>query len=343
MKKIKFAIIGCGKIGTRHAEKMQLVPEAELYAVCDVIEARAKAVADKYKCKYYTDYHELLKDKKIEVVNVCVPNGLHAQVSIDAMDAKKNVLCEKPMCITLKDADKMVEAQKKNNVKFFLVKQNRYNPPIVALKEAVTNNKLGKIYMVNSTVFWNRNQAYYDEEAWRGTKNMDGGTLYTQCSHFLDLMLWLGGDVKSIHAKMELYNHDIETEDTGVVLLKFKNGALGVLQYTTCAYEKNMEGSLTVMGTKGSAKAGGQYLNEMEYWNVENTPMPKIEESAEPNTYGTYQGSMSNHDKVIAHVADVLLHGGNPGVPVEQGRYSVKIMEAAYKSAQTGKEIVFND
>ena len=249
-QKIKFAIIGCGHIGKRHAEKMQPIENAELYAVCDAIEENAKSLAERFNCKYFTDYKEMIKDENINVITVCTPNGLHAEMSIDCMNAKKHVLCEKPMALDIAQADAMIKAEKENNVKLFIVKQNRFNPPIKFLKDMVKKNAFEKIYMITSNVFWNRGQEYYDQAKWRGTKRLDGGTLFTQCSHFLDLMIWIGGEVKSVFAKMDTFNHNIETEDTGVVTLKFANGAIGILNYTTCVYKQNIEGSISLIGKK---------------------------------------------------------------------------------------------
>jgi UDP-N-acetyl-2-amino-2-deoxyglucuronate dehydrogenase len=339
MDKVKFGIIGYGRIGTRHAEQIANNPRAELAIVCDIKEDRAKEAAEKYNCKYVLDYKELLKED-IDVVNVCTPSGLHAEMSIEALKTK-NVLCEKPMTLTLKEADKVIEAEKQSGKKFFLVKQNRYNPPIKLLKDVVYNNKIGKPTLVNCNVIWNRRKQYYDESDWRGTLKLDGGSLMTQCSHFLDLMIWIGGKVKSVYAKMANLTHPyIETEDTGFITITFENGAIGALQYTTTAYEKNMEGTMTVIGEKGNIKVGGEYLNTLEFWNVENMEQPKLEEGNEANDYGTYKGSMSNHDKVIANVVNVLLDGEEIATNSFQGRESMEVMQAAYISAIKKKEII---
>ena len=224
---IRFGIIGCGAISAKHVKAILDNPNAELVAACDTNTELAEKIAKQTGCKAYTDYQELLKDKDVDVVSVCTPNGLHAEMSIAALEAGKHVLCEKPMTLSLLEAERVVEANNKSGKKFFLVKQNRYNPPIVALKELFKNGQLGHVFLINATVYWNRNDEYYDAVDWRGTRRMDGGALFTQSSHFLDLMLWLGGEAKSVFAVMKNAAHkNTETEDLGVIIVKFKNGAI---------------------------------------------------------------------------------------------------------------------
>ena len=301
---------------------------------------RADNIANETGCRAYYDYAKMLKDPTVDVVSICTPSGLHGKIAIDAMKAGKHVLCEKPMTLNLIDAKKIVETNKKTGKKFFLVKQNRYNPPIMALKDAFKKGHLGKVFLINATVYWNRNNEYYDEVNWRGTKKMDGGALFNQSSHFLDLMLWLGGDVTSVFAVMDNVAHpNIETEDIGVIIIKFKKGAIGTLQYTTAVYEKNFEGTIGVLGTKGTVKIGGQYINEMEFWNVEGVSQPQLAPSNPPNDYGAYKGSMSNHDRVYQNVIDTLSKGHMIAVPSEQGMQSVEVMQAAHISALKKKEV----
>ena len=339
MRKIKFGVVGCGKIGMRHAEHISKNEMAELVAVCDIIKERADNLAKKYSAKAVYDFDEMLKHD-IDVVSVCTPSGLHAEMSIKGLKNKKHVLCEKPMTLNLHDADKIVEAEKESNKKFFLVKQNRYNPPIKILKDVVYNNKLGKVSLINCNVIWNRNEDYFKNDPWRGTMHLDGGSLMTQCSHFLDLMIWIGGKVKEIYAKMSNLNHPyVETEDTGFITLTFENGCIGSLQYTTCAYGKNMEGSITVIGSKGNVKVGGEYLNTLDYWHVEGLEKPELEKGNPPNDYGTYKGSMSNHDKVIENVIDALQNGAEVATNSLQGRNSIEVMQAAYISALKNENV----
>jgi UDP-N-acetyl-2-amino-2-deoxyglucuronate dehydrogenase len=338
-EKVNFAIIGCGRIGTRHAKHISENPRANLSIVCDTDKEKADSLANQYDAKAFYDFREVLKED-VDILNICTPSGLHTGMSIEALKNKKHVLCEKPMTLNLIDAEKIIKAEKESVKKFFLVKQNKYNPPIKVLKEIIYNNKLGKLNMINCNVFWNRRKEYYDESYWRGTMNLDGGSLMTQCSHFLDLMLWIGGKVKRVSSEMRNLGHPyIETEDTGFITILFENGCIGALQYTTCTYEENMEGSMTVLGEKGSIKVGGEYINELEFWNVEGLEKPVLEQGRPANDYGTYKGSMSNHDRVIENVIEVLLDGGKIATNSEQGRESIEVMQAAYLSALENKPI----
>jgi len=341
MKKIKFSVIGIGRIGTKHCKHIFNNKRAELYIVCDIIKERADKSAKEYNIKSCYNIKDLLKED-IDVINICTPNNLHVEMSLQALKAGKHVLCEKPMTLNLMDADRIIKAEKESGKKFFLVKQNRYNPPIKLLKDCVYKKKLGKITLINCNVIWNRNKQYYEESDWKGSIEKDCGSLFTQCSHFLDLLLWIGGKVKSVFAKMDNLAHPyIETEDTGFITIKFENGYIGSLQYTTTAYNKNMEGTMTVVGTKGNIKIGGQYLNILEYWDVDGMKKPKIKstEPLLPNDYGSYKGSASNHDKVIENVISVLLDKKEIAVNSQQGRDSIEVMQAAYLSALSAREV----
>jgi UDP-N-acetyl-2-amino-2-deoxyglucuronate dehydrogenase len=339
--KVRFAVVGCGRIGTRHAEHIVNNKRAQLIAVCDIVKEKADALAQKYCVRTFYDYDDLLKQKKdFDVVNVCTPSGLHAEMSIKGLRSGFHVLCEKPMTLNLADADEIIKTEKASGKKFFLVKQNRYNPPIKVLKDVVYNQKLGKINMINCNVHWNRRRQYYEEADWRGTMKLDGGALMTQCSHFLDLMVWIGGKVKSVSANMFNLNHGyVETEDTGFITLVFENGAVGTLHYTTAVYNKNLEGSMTILGEKGTVKVGGEYLNVLDFWSVEGMEKPELEPGNPANDYGTYKGSMSNHDKVIENVVSVLLDKEQIATNSLQGRESIEVMQAAYISALTNKLI----
>lgn len=339
--KVRFAIIGSGHIGKRHAEKIAANPSAVLVAVCDSKKDRVNALAKEYDVQAFEDYKDLLALDNVDVVNICTPNGLHAEMCINAANAKKHVLCEKPMALSSSDAQDMIAAAEKNNVKLLVVKQNRYNPPVVAVKEALEAGKLGDLSMVMVNCIWNRNPDYYDQADWRGTKDLDGGALFTQFSHFVDLMLYLAGSVKSVFANADNLNHpNIDIDDVGSVMLRFKNGAVGSLTYTTNAYPKNFEGSITLIGSKGMVKIGGQYLNELEFWSVDGEPEKKVEKGAAPNNYGFYQGSMSNHDKVIANVVDVFLNDATIKTTGMEGYKTVEIIEAMYASAEDHKEVL---
>jgi UDP-N-acetyl-2-amino-2-deoxyglucuronate dehydrogenase len=340
MTKVHFGILGCGKIGKRHAERILQNRDAKLVGVYDILPERAELFATTYGCRRFSTPEELLRSK-LDVVNICTPSGLHASMSVEVLNAGKHVLCEKPMTTCLVDADNVIETEKASGKRFFLVKQNRFNPPVKALKECVRDGRLGNILFMGCSVFWNRTRQYYTEDDWRGTMALDGGALMTQCSHFLDLMVWIGGAVRAVSSDMSNLAHPyIETEDTGVVSLEFKNGAQGLLQYTTNTHRENLEGSLTVLGSSGTVKVGGKYLNTLEHWSVEGCQAPVIEKGAEPNDYGTYKGSMSNHDKVIDNVIRVLNGLEQIATNSVQGRESVEVMQAAYISALADRKVV---
>lgn len=335
MKKIKFAIIGTGRIGQRHAEHIHNL--GELSAVCDIKEDVVKSLAQKYNCKYYTDIDHLLKNENsIDVVSICTPNGFHAEHTIKSLKSGKHVLCEKPMALTVKDCESMITEAERANRRLFVVKQNRFNPPIVALKNVIDENHLGKIYSVQLNCFWNRNEDYYKNSDWKGTKKLDGGTLFTQFSHFVDLLYWLIGDIKNVYSMLRNFGHQgiIEFEDTGVAILEFDNGVLGTINYTVNSYKKNMEGSITIFAEKGTVKIGGQYLNVLEYQNIKDFEMKDIPESGPANEYGSYQGSMSNHDQVYENVIDVLVNGGSIVTNLLEGLKTVQIVEKIYSSAK---------
>ena len=328
----KFAIIGCGKIAQRHAE--QISRKGLLVAVCDIVHEKADALGLPYNAKPFYTINSLLSSLvKFDIAVICTPNGLHAEHSIDCLRAGVHVICEKPMALTVGDCTKMIKASEEAGKKLFIVKQNRFNPPVAALKEKLDQHALGKIFSMQLNCFWNREEAYY-KDAWRGTMELDGGTLFTQFSHFIDLMYWLMGDVKDIKAFMHNYNHQklIEFEDTGVAIVEFENGAIGTINYTVNSFEKNMEGSLTLFGEKGTVKIGGQYLNELEYASGIQLDFPASENKA--NNYGTYSGSMSNHDKVYDNVISML----QSKVPVitncHEALKTVEIIEKIYASAK---------
>jgi predicted dehydrogenase len=334
-KKIRFAIVGCGRIAQRHAEHINNY--GTLVAVCDIVDSKAIELASKFKdVVHFNNIDDLFKaDLSIDVVSICSPNGLHAEHSIKSVNAGFHVLCEKPLAINVHDCGEMIKAAEKANKRLFAIKQNRFNPPVNAVKEAINEGKLGKIYSVQLSCFWNRNNDYYSN-SWKGTKDVDGGTLYTQFSHFVDLLYWLVGDVKNAHAFTGNYAHQgiIEFEDTGVVALEFYNGAIGTINYTVNSYEKNMEGSLTIFAENGTVKIGGQYLNELEYQNIEGYKIENLPEGNKPNNYGNYQGSMSNHDKVYQNLIDVLQNGGTITTNAFEGLKTVEIIDKIYYSAK---------
>lgn len=326
---LNFAIIGCGRIARRHAEQVNKV--GRLLAVCDIIPQNAAELAREFGGTIYHSIEELLvKEPSVDVVAVCTPNGLHAKHSILALQAGKHVLCEKPLCISVADAKDMVKTASIMDKKLFVVKQNRYNPPVQIVKQLLEEDKLGNIFSFQVNCFWNRPNQYY-AGSWKGTKDMDGGTLFTQFSHFIDLLYWLLGDVKDVKAITRNYEHPVnDIEDTGVVIIEMLGGAIGTLNYTVNSYEKNMEGSFTIFGKKGTVKIGGQYLNTIEYQCIEGNEIKHIPMGNKANNYGFYQGSMSNHDKVYENLIKALHEPGHEFASALDGLKTVEIIERIY-------------
>jgi len=333
MKKIRFALVGCGRIAQRHAEHIKNY--GILSAVCDVEISKAKKLGEQYNSRYYSNIEEMLKNENetIDVVTICSPNGLHAQHSILSLKSGYHVLCEKPMAITVYDCGEMNKTAESVNKRLFAIKQNRFNPPVAEVKKLIDNGTLGNIYSVQLSCFWNRDFDYY-ANSWKGTKDQDGGTLFTQFSHFIDLLYWMFGDVKSAKGIGKNYAHNgvIEFEDTGVVILEFYSGTIGTINYTVNSFEGNMEGSLTIFGEKGTVKIGGQYLNELEYQRINNYEIKNLAKGNSANNYGKYLGSMSNHDKVYENLIDVLHNGSSISTNSFEGMKTVEIIDKIYSS-----------
>ncbi|MGB5553842.1 MAG: Gfo/Idh/MocA family oxidoreductase [Flavobacteriaceae bacterium] len=330
-KKLKFAIVGCGRIGSRHAG--HAVNNGELIAVCDIVPEKANELAKEYGAKAYYTIEDLLENsKEADLVAICTPNGLHSAHSIKSLKAGFHVLCEKPMAISVYDCGEMIKVAENTNKRLMIVKQNRFNPPVEAVKKLLDGNKLGKIYSAQLNCFWNRNPDYY-KDSWKGTLDMDGGTLYTQFSHFIDLLYWLVGDVKNVRAFGGNFHHQgiTEFDDNGVVALEFYNGAIGSINYTVNSFAKNMEGSLTIFGEKGTVKIGGQYLNELEYQSIDGLKVENLPKGNTANNYGQYQGSMSNHDKVYENVVEVLTKDGVISANGFEGLKTVEIIDKIYQ------------
>lgn len=335
MNTVRFGIIGCGRIAERHA--LQIQKFGTLVAVCDIVPEKAKSLAEKFQCKAYSSSEEMLKNEaqNMDVVAVCSPNGLHVDHTIHSLKAGCHVLCEKPMAISVNDCGEMIKQAEKSNKRLFAIKQNRFNPPVAAVKQAIDEDKLGRLFSIQLSCFWNRNEDYY-KNSWKGTADLDGGTLYTQFSHFIDLLYWMIGDVKNVEAFTANYAHEgiIDFEDTGVVILEFYNGVIGTINYTVNSYQSNMEGSLTIFAEKGTVKIGGQYLNELEYQKIENFKIENLPEGNKANNYGNYVGSMSNHDKVYENLVDVLLNGGSINTNAFEGLKTVEIIDKIYQAAR---------
>lgn len=339
--KIKFGLIGCGRISNQHLASISLLPEAELIAVCDIKENRAKAVAEQYKVDWYSDYHDLLKRDDIDVVCICTPHGLHASMAIDAAKSGKHVLMEKPLGLSEKEISDMFLAFRENHRKLYPVLQVRYNPPLRFLKSVLDQNGLGKIHNAAFVARWNRPQKYFDDDEWRGTKDMEGALLFSQGTHYIDVLHWLLGPVDSVFAKKSTVGHMIETDDLALALLKFKNGTFATLEFTLCTYPKNLECSLSVLGSKGTVKISGAALNELEIWEVEGIARPTLAAGFNPNVYagGLYQGSPPNHAYVYQDLIKDLKGLPNSHISALEAEKSLAISTAIYRSAAEGKEI----
>ncbi|MEP6615786.1 MAG: Gfo/Idh/MocA family oxidoreductase [Ginsengibacter sp.] len=330
--RMNFAIVGCGRIAGRHAENIMRF--GTLIAVCDNDRVKADEFAVQHHATSYYGIEDLLQhEKDIQVAIICTPNGLHAVHSIQCLEAGMHVLCEKPLAISVNDAKNMIDVAKKQKKRLFIVKQNRYNPPVVEVKKLLDADKLGKIYSFQINCFWNRPPDYY-KDSWRGTKEFDGGTLFTQFSHFIDLLYWMLGDVSRVKSIVKNLGHpEIEIEDTGMVIFEMKSGATGTLNYTVNSYQKNMEGSFVIFAEHGTVKIGGEYLNELEYQMIGNHLPLQIPVSAKPNLYGYYQGSMSNHDKVYEDLVKALNHNEHTMPGAEDGLKTVEIIQMIYQAA----------
>ncbi|MCP9751984.1 Gfo/Idh/MocA family protein [Ferruginibacter sp. HRS2-29] len=336
MSELKFGIIGCGRIAQRHAEHISRI--GKLVAICDIDEHKARSLAEKYGAAWYTHHAEMLGQHiEMDTVSVCTPNGLHAAHSIDALRSGFHVLCEKPMAIKAADCVQMITAAEMAGKKLMMVMQNRFNPPVAAVKKILDEGRLGEIYSVQLNCFWNREDEYYIN-SWKGTRELDGGTLFTQFSHFIDLLYWMFGDVEKINGFTGNFHHQgvIEFEDTGALTLKFTSGALGTINYSVNSFEKNMEGSLTIFGEHGTVKIGGQYLNELEYQNIRDYEIKDLPAGNPPNQYGKYTGSMSNHDKVYQNLQAVLTEGAAIATTGLEGLKTVELIERIYAVAIEG-------
>lgn len=334
-EQIGFLIVGFGNIGRRHANHIINNPETKLVAVCDVNASLASVVPT--GVKFYNSLEEMMQQEKADVLSICTPNYLHEPHTIAGLQNGLHTVVEKPMALSVAECDNMIQAAKAANKIIFAVKQNRYNPPVQEVKKLITHAELGKMYMIEVNCFWNRGDAYYAESNWRGTKKLDGGCLFTQFSHFVDILYYLNGPITQVNGWVHNYahTHNTEVEDSGSFVLKSENNAIISFNFTTCAYGKNMEGSITFLAEKGTVKIGGQYLNTIEYQLLEGAAIPPINISAKANDYGLYQGSMSNHDQVIQNVVDVLRYNHPVMTSAEEGKAVIKIIEQMYNGAKS--------
>lgn len=330
---IRFAVVGAGHIGKRHAEMVQRLEGAELVAMCDR-RSKEECGVD-YDIPFYSSAEEMLKEQPdFDVACICTPNGLHAYQSVLMLEARKHVVVEKPMALHRADCEKIIYTALNVSRNVFCVMQNRYSPPSVWIKELIDDRMLGEIHMVQINCYWNRDDRYYDKVYWKGTKDLDGGTLFTQFSHFIDIMYWLFGDIENIQAKFNDFKHahNTEFEDSGFVSFDFVNEGMGCINFSTALNETNFESSMTIIGEKGTVKIGGQYMNEVEYCQIEGYEMPELEEAGPANDYGHYKGSAANHHFIFENVVDNLRGHKQITTNALEGLKIVDIIERIYAS-----------
>jgi predicted dehydrogenase len=340
MKKYKIALLGCGRIAGKHIEAIKTLKNAEIVAVCDIKEEKAKQIGIKLNIPYYTNYDEMLKKEQIDIVNILTPSGYHAKHTIDIVKKyQKNIICEKPLALKLEDADEMIKTCDAFGVRLFVVKQNRYNLPVQKLRTAIETNKFGKIFIGTIRVRWCRTNNYYNQDSWRGTWELDGGVITNQASHHIDLLLWMLGEPISVMAKNATFGSNIEVDDTAVAILKFKSGALGIIEATTATRPQDLEGSLSILGEKGSVVIEGFAVNKMKTWNFQDTSNQESEEIIKqyseipPNVYGF------GHTRFIENALICLENNTHALVDGLEGRKTIELINAIYESVETGKEV----
>jgi UDP-N-acetyl-2-amino-2-deoxyglucuronate dehydrogenase len=332
---IRYGIVGCGHIAKKHVAAIKAVEGAELVAVCDTNEERLSEFAVD-GVRGYTDLKDMLASD-VDVVCICTPSGIHAPLTIQAAEAKKHVIVEKPMALTLEDADRMIDACEKNGVKMAVVHPNRFRPAVVELRKQLEQGAFGKIGHANATVRWNRNQAYYDQAPWRGTKAMDGGVLMNQAIHNMDLLLWMMGDIEEISSYHATRIRNIEAEDTSVSVIRFKNGALGVLEAAVTIYPKNLEESLSIFGEKGTAVIGGPTANWIKEWKFEGLPDEEAQNTirrVEQDPFG-----IPGHQCIIQDMTEAVLNDRKPVVSGEEGRKALSFVIGCQLAAERNRPV----
>ena len=340
MDKLKFALLGCGRIANRHSDLLgnNIIKNAELVAVCDLDLTKANKLAGKFNINAYSDMHEMMSKESVDVVSILTESGNHAQNFIDLSKYKKHIIVEKPISLSLDDTDKMIAAADNADIKLFVVKQNRFNRPILKLREAIEKKRFGKLLLGTVRVRWCRKQEYYDQAKWRGTWSMDGGVLTNQAIHHVDMLSWMMGDIKSVFSYSTTHLADIEAEDTLVSTVKFKNGALGTIEATTAARPKDLEGSISILGEKGTVEIGGFAMNQIKTWEFtdkieDDENIIKEYSSNPPNVYGY------GHQAYYEHVVKCITTGSPNLIDGLQARKSIEIVNAIYESVESKSEV----
>lgn len=349
MRKLKFAIIGCGRISYKHVDALVNNREdAVLAATCDVVLEKAEAKKKEYLEKMsdetltvntYTDYKEMLEKEDLDIVTIATESGYHAEIAIYAMKKGVNVAIEKPMAMSIDDADKMIKTAEENSVKICVCHQNRFNKPVRKLREAIESGKFGKLVNGTARVLWNRNMPYYEQAPWRGTWKLDGGTLMNQCIHNVDLLQWMmGGEIDRVYAECDTFLRDIEGEDFGAVIIRFKNGAIGIVEGSACVYPKNLEETLSIFGQNGAVCIGGLANNELETWRFEGEDEEAVKREVNTKIENVYG---EGHTPLFKDFIDAVNEDREPLINGYEGRKAMSIVLAAYKSRKTGLPVKF--
>jgi len=357
MKKLKFALIGCGRISANHIKALiDNCQDAELVALCDIIKDKSELKADEYilkaskrnfsvkRPKIFTDYKKMLQEEDIDICSICTESGYHAEIVLNCLAQKKHILVEKPMAMSLLDADRMIREAEENKVKLSVCYQNRFNPTIQKLRQAIKEGRFGKIIAVTARILWNRNKNYYDQAKWRGTWKLDGGCLMNQCTHSIDLLQWMTGDgIETVFGQTGNYLHPYnETEDYGSIIVRFKNKAIGNIEGTVSVYPKNLEETLTVIGEKGTAVIAGLALNKIEVWNFEDQrdSLKEVQQkynSEIPNVYG------NGHIPLYKNFIDSIKNNTIPLIDGYEGKKSLSIVLMAYQSQKYSRPVNYTE
>jgi len=357
MTKLKFALIGCGRISVNHIKALlDNFKDADLVSVCDLVKAKAEQRADEYmnqakdkniplkRPKLFTDYQKMLQEEDIDICSICTESGYHTDISLNCLTLKKHVLVEKPMAMSLLDANRMIKISKENKMKLSVCYQNRFNPTIQKLHQAIEEGRFGKIIAVTARILWNRNKDYYNKAKWRGTWKLDGGCLMNQCTHNIDLLQWMIDDeIETVFGQTGNYLHPYnETEDYGSLIVRFKNKAIGNIEGTVCVYPHNLEETLTILGEKGTVVIGGLALNKILVWDFEDKQesleqIQKEYNSEIPNVYG------NGHSPLYRNFIDSIKNDTLPLIDGYEGKKSLEIILMAYKSQKYSRVIYYNE
>ena len=337
MGRYKFALVGIGFIGNKQLKLIEEREEAEVVALVESDHAKCLLLKETVSMPVYQNLDDLFSNHKdLDIVSICTPNDTHVQIVKDCLRKNVHVLCEKPLGLTSAECHVLLDLSKVTGKEVFCVMQNRYSPPSALLKGIVKNGILGKILRVHVNCFWNRDERYYlpngKKHSWKGSVERDGGPLYTQFSHFIDLMIWLFGDIELVHAQFANHNHQeiTEFEDSGFFSFDIKKGGEGLFHYTTAVWEKNMESSIAIIGEHGSIKVSGQYMNKISYCHIDGYELPNIAETNGPNDYGVFKGSAANHSYVIDNVIETLNGNDRPDTTLAEGIQVVEFIERVY-------------